>query len=115
MYILAHKPSHVLESFFIVAWAIWYNRNRTIHEGKCSQPSQVWQTARNTIEDFTDAAYTDLSTSRPLLSSCWSPPPPGVFKINADGASSDLEGISSIGVIIRDCKGETVAALCKPL
>ena len=71
--------------------------------------------ARNPIEDFTDAAYTDLSTSRPLLSSCWSPPPPGVFKINVDGASSDLEGISSIGVIIRDCKGETVAALCKPL
>ena len=71
--------------------------------------------ARNSIEDFSDAAYTDLSTSRLPLSCCWSPPPPGVFKINVDGASSDLEGISSIGVIIRDCKGETVAALCKLL
>ena len=39
MYILVHKPYHVLESFFTVAWAIWYNRNKTIHEGKCSFPS----------------------------------------------------------------------------
>ncbi|XP_075640622.1 uncharacterized protein LOC142612410 [Castanea sativa] len=45
----------------------------------------------------------------------WTPPPPGVFKINVDGASSDLEGISNIGVIIRDCKGGTIVALYKPL
>ena len=115
MYILAHKPSHVLEYFFTIAWAIWYNRNRTIHEGKCFSPSQVWQMARSSIEDFSDATHTTLSTSRPPISCCWLPPPPGVFKINVDGASSNLEGISSIGVIIRDCKGETVVALCKPL
>ena len=41
MFILAHKPSQDLELFFIVAWAIWYNRNRIIHEGKCSSPLQV--------------------------------------------------------------------------
>ena len=115
IYILAHKPSHVLEYFFTVAWAIWYNRNRSIHEGKCSSLSQVWQMARSSFEVSSDASTTDLSTPRPPLSCCWSPPPPGVFKINVDGASSDLKGISSIGVIIRDCKGETVAALYKPL
>ncbi|KAK7823725.1 hypothetical protein CFP56_035133 [Quercus suber] len=109
MFILAHKSSQDLELFFTVAWAIWYNRNRTIHEGMCSSPLQVWQMARSSIEDFSDAATTDLSTPRPTLSSCWSPPPPGVFKINVDGASSGLDGTSSIGVIIRDCKGETIA------
>ena len=71
--------------------------------------------ARSSIEDFSDATHTALSTSRPPISCCWSPPPPGVFKINVDGASSNLEGISSIRVIIGDCKGETVVALCKPL
>ena len=71
--------------------------------------------ARSSIEDFSDATHTALSTFRPPISCCWSPPPPGVFKINVDGASSNLEGISSIGVIIRDCKGETVVVLCKPL
>ena len=115
MFILAHKPSQDLELFFTVVWAIWYNRNRTIHEGKCSSPLQVWQMARSSTEDFSDAATIELSTPRPTLSSCWSPLPSGVFKINADGASSDLDGTSSIGVIIRNCKGETIAALCKPL
>lgn len=71
--------------------------------------------ARSSIEDFSDATTIDLSTPRPTLSCYRSPPPPGVFKINVDETSSDLEGTSSIGVIIRDCKGETIAALCKPL
>ncbi|XP_030958321.1 uncharacterized protein LOC115980180 [Quercus lobata] len=115
MYFLTHKSSHVLESFLTIVWTIWYNRNRTIHKDICSHPSQVWQMARNSIKDFTNVAYTNLPSSRPTLSSCWSPPPPGVFKINVDRASSELEGTSSIGVIIRDCKGDTVAALCKPL
>lgn len=76
---------------------------------------QVWQMARSSMEDFSDAATIAPFTPRPTLSSCWSPPPPGVFKINVDGASSNLDGTSSIGVIIRDCNGETIAALCKPL
>ena len=42
MFILAHKLSQDLELFFTAAWAIWYNRNRVIHEGKCSSPLQVW-------------------------------------------------------------------------
>ena len=71
--------------------------------------------ARSSIEDFSDTATIDLFAPRPTLSSCWSPPPPSVFKINVDGASSDLNGTSSIGVIIRDFNGETFAALCKPL
>ena len=42
-------------------------------------------------------------------------PPPDVLKINVDGSSSDLKDSSCIGVIIRDCKGQTVVAFCKPL
>ena len=71
--------------------------------------------ARSSIKDFSNAATIDFYAPRPTLASCWSPPPPGVFKINVDGASSALDGTSSIGVIIRDCNGETFAVLCKPL
>ncbi|KAK9984533.1 hypothetical protein SO802_034058 [Lithocarpus litseifolius] len=67
------------------------------------------------LEEFSAAAITDLSSPRPAPSSHWSPPPPGVLKINVDGASYDLDGTSSIGVIIKDCKGEAITALCKPL
>ncbi|KAL0004281.1 hypothetical protein SO802_011842 [Lithocarpus litseifolius] len=115
MFILTHKTSQDLELFFSVAWAIWYNRNRTIHEGLSASPTQIWQMASCSLEEFSAAAITDLSSPRPALSNHWSPPPPSVFKINVDGASSDLDGTSNIGVIIRDCKGEVIAALCKPL
>ena len=70
--------------------------------------------ARSSIDDFSIAATSDLATPRPTLSTCWSPPPYGVYKINVDGASSNLDGSSSIGVIIKDCKGDTIAVLCKP-
>ena len=114
MYILVHKPSHDLELFLTAAWAIWFNRNKVIHEDKCSSPSQVWQMAKNLIEEFNEAASTDLYTPRPSHLYIWSPPPPGIFKIKVDGSSSDLEESSSIGVIIKDCKGQTVAAFYKP-
>ena len=71
--------------------------------------------AKNLIKDFNDAASSDLCTPRPSQLHSWSRPPPGVFKINVDRSSSDLEESSSIGVIIRDCKGQTIAAFCKPL
>ena len=115
MHILVHKPSHDLELFLTVAWAIWFNRNKVNHEEKCSSPSQVWQMAKNLIEEFNEAESLDLFTPRPSQLYSWSPPPPGVFKINVDGSSSDLEELSSIGVIIRDSKGQTVVAFCKPL
>ena len=43
------------------------------------------------------------------------PRPSGVFKVNVDGASSDQDGSSSVGVVIRDSKGQIKAALCLPL
>ena len=115
MYILAHKPSHDLELFLTVALAIWFNRNKVTLDDKCSSPPQVWQMAKNSIKEFNDAATIDLFTPRPSHMYSWSPPPPDAFKINVDESSSDLEESSSIGVIIRDYKGQTVATFYKPL
>ena len=51
-------------------------------------------------------------------SSCevsWKKPQVGFFKINIDGATTDDGRWSSIGVIIRDFRGEAVTALCRVL
>ena len=45
----------------------------------------------------------------------WRKPPNGVFKINTDGAMVGVGVLSSIGVIIRDCRGQAAAALCRVL
>ena len=77
-------------------------------------PLQVWHMARNAVEDFACSASQDFGHVRPASSS-WTPPPLGVFKVNVDGASSDQEGSSSVGVVIRDSSGQVMAALCLPL
>ncbi|KAL0015868.1 hypothetical protein SO802_002937 [Lithocarpus litseifolius] len=75
---------------------------------------QVWNFAVSVLVDYKEAAkYCLLGPSSCEVS--WKKPPAGVFKINTDGATANDGRQSSIGVIIRDCRGETVAALCRVL
>ena len=57
------------------------------------------------IEDYNVAASADSCSPSPSHLLGWSPPPPGVFKINVDGSASEIEDSSSIGIIIKDCNG----------
>ena len=50
-----------------------------------------------------------------LLAEPCPPPPLGVFKVNVDGASSNQDGSSNVGVVIRDSNGQIMAALSLPL
>ncbi|KAK9986990.1 hypothetical protein SO802_031941 [Lithocarpus litseifolius] len=61
-----------------------------------------------------DAPTLDITQPRAPPSS-WTPPPLGVHKTDVDGASSESDSFSSVGVVIRDCWGLVVAAFCKPL
>ena len=45
----------------------------------------------------------------------WATPPPDVYKINVDGATARNGGSSTMGVVIRDCRGLVVAAACRVL
>ena len=56
----------------------------------------------------------DFSQPRPLPVK-WNPPRPGIFEVNVDAATSDHGGNSSIGIIVRDCTSQTIAANCKLL
>ena len=114
MFILSHHSQQVLEFFFGIAWAIWYNRNKVVHEDCYLSHQQVWQLAMSVVEDFNNVVAWDFSQPRALPVK-WTPPPPGIFKVNVDGATSDHGGNSSVGVIVRDYTGQTVAASYKIL
>ena len=43
----------------------------------------------------------------------WTAPPPGFYKINVDGATDGRRSLSSVGAVIRDCRGMVVAARSK--
>ncbi|XP_023907861.1 uncharacterized protein LOC112019574 [Quercus suber] len=83
--ILSKGSTHDLESFLITAWLLWLNR-----------------AISSTIPPKSQA-------------SSWTPPPPGYYKINVDGASSEDGRPSNIGVIIHDSNGRVMAAMCKLL
>ncbi|XP_075659080.1 uncharacterized protein LOC142628944 [Castanea sativa] len=103
-----------LETFFVTSWAIWYNRNQKVFENACLSPDQVWYSA-NTIRSNYKEADALCSHSQSYEASKWEAPPTGVYKVNVDGATSG-DGRSFVaGVVIRNSKGESIAALCKPL
>ena len=112
-FIAKGSPSD-LELFFAVAWSIWWNHNQAIHEDSGSPPLQVWDMACKVLAKYKAAYSLPFSAQAPPVS-IWKAPPIGFFKVNTDAAASDDERNSCIGVVIRSCKGETLAAACKVL
>ena len=113
MQFLNIRAANELETFFVTSWAIWYNWNQKIFEDACHSPDQVWFSA-NTIRSYYIEATALCSHSQSDEASRWEAPPTGVYKVNVDGAASG-GGRSSGVVVIRNNKGEPIAALCKPL
>ncbi|KAK9986499.1 hypothetical protein SO802_031450 [Lithocarpus litseifolius] len=112
--IIAKGSPNDLELFFAVAWSIWWNRNQAIHENSGSPPLQAWDMASKIMAEFKAAcSYPILPQAPPL--SIWKAPPLGFFKVNTDATASNDERNSCIGVVIRGCKGEILAASSKVL
>ena len=41
-----------LETLFVTAWYIWFNRNEVVHESFSTPPSQIWDSAMRLANDF---------------------------------------------------------------
>ncbi|XP_030964757.1 uncharacterized protein LOC115986030 [Quercus lobata] len=103
-----------MELLIVVAWAIWCSRNLRVFEMVCQGADQVWNHAISMLFDFREAVkFCGLG---PLACEVrWKKPQVGVFKINTDGATEVDGRWSSIGVVIRDSRGEVAATLCRVL
>ena len=66
------------------------------------------------MDDFKRAVVDDLPLARAPHPG-WVTPPKGVYKINVDRATSNDGRNFGIGVIIRNDRGQQIAALCKIL
>ncbi|XP_065623699.1 uncharacterized protein LOC136065014 [Quercus suber] len=111
--LLSKGSTRDLESFLITAWLIWLNRNQIVHDSYSSLPHQIWGSAIRLAADYKGAISSTITPKS--QASSWTPPPPGYYKINVDGASSEDGRPSSIGVIIHDSNGRVMAAMCKLL
>ena len=64
IYILSYATLQDLELFFSIAWVIWFNRNRLVHEGNGLPSIQVWHLAKSSIDDFACSTTWDFSQTR---------------------------------------------------
>ena len=112
--ILESGASHDLETMFVTAWLIWYNRNQVVHESQGLPSTQIWNFAQWIQSDYKEAVIINLLRQQPPEVG-WATPPPGVYKINVDGATFEDGRPSGVGAVIRDCRGIVVAASAKLL
>ena len=77
-------------------------------------PNHIWSYARKYILEFKSASIA-CSQHLARTEEKWTAPPPGAFKINVNGATSENERNSSVGVVIRDATGIVHVACCKYL
>ena len=85
-----------------------------MHEASSQYPDQIWCFAKKYILEFKSASIA-CSQGLARTKGKWIAPPPGFFKINVDGAISENERNSSVGVVIRDVAGNVHVACCKYL
>ena len=99
------------ELFFVQAWLIWNQRNTVIHGGSFKEPGWLNKRATEVLEEF-HKSHVQLSISTPTSPIIrWQPPPALVFKVNFDAAIFSELNCSSFDAIIRNDRGEVMAAM----
>ena len=102
------------ELFVITVWCLWNNRNTIRHEGRGKTVVEmVWMAAEYAKE--VRQSHQVQTRSSPPGKLSWSPPNPGWYKINADGAIFGDIGCSGMGVVIRNENGQLMDSICKKM
>ena len=97
-----------------LAWAMWGNRNEVRNGGKKKTGCELVQWTSRYLKEYYAALFRP-ATDREVKVARWAPPPPGRYKINVDGAVFKAQKAAGIGVLIRDCQGQVIAAMSKKI
>jgi ribonuclease HI len=93
------------------AWYIWWERRQLVHGEEVQTPQRSAMSIGALATNYWRAR------KKPIIRSVasWNCPPEGEVKVNVDAAYSFDEGRGSAGAIIRDYKGNFIAASTKNL
>ncbi|XP_030962053.1 uncharacterized protein LOC115983486 [Quercus lobata] len=92
---------------------LWKARNTVIHGGVFQHPSRLAQRAVDYLKEYTaaqDSLHVHILNYVPVQQT-WQPPPEMFFKLNFDDACFDEGAASGYGAMIRNEKGDVMAAL----
>ncbi|XP_030959402.1 uncharacterized protein LOC115981406 [Quercus lobata] len=98
-----------LELFGVVAWFSWSHRNRLRLNEKGLPSEKIFEVAKIYLSDYQAKCLTSRM-KQPKENTKWQPPVEGIYKTNYDGVVFTESGEAGIGVIVRDARGEALAA-----
>ena len=103
-----------LELFPVVVWFIWNHRNKLRLNEKGLASDRILQAAMAYLSEF-QVNIPKAVPKPPKGHVRWCPPTGERFKTNYDGAVFSESGEAGIRVVVRNAKGEVIAALAKKI
>ncbi|KAK8975405.1 hypothetical protein V6N11_057499 [Hibiscus sabdariffa] len=99
--------------FVLTIWALWFYRNRKLHENYNQSPKDLAGFVQGYLMDI-KASYElhDLQSGHPIAH--WQSPPVGTVKTNFDAGFNSSNKSSVSGIIIRDSEGLVLASSTYP-
>lgn len=105
-----------MELLIALCWAAWNARNLFIFEAKQVDPLITLVKAEAIIKSYTRfkiPSSNHWENEKETSQSNWCPPPRGFVKINVNAANNAERQVAGLGVVMRDCEGNFVAATVK--
>ena len=92
-------------------WLLWNQRNSVTHGGSIQEPSRLARRAVELLEEFKEAQQRLGVQTTIARNATWTTPPENCYKLNFDAAIFNNINSSGVGVVIRNERGEVMAAL----
>ncbi|CAB4286719.1 unnamed protein product [Prunus armeniaca] len=116
-YILTVLTDKELRHFGYICWNVWNGRNTQLFQGYKPNAFQSYQHMQEMAEEFYQANCTSSRSTQDGSNRVvnWERPPAQFVKINVDGTLKTYDSVRVLGVVIRDERGELIAAAAKPV
>ncbi|KAJ9554109.1 hypothetical protein OSB04_018154 [Centaurea solstitialis] len=115
---LHDHSGHDGDSFLMLLWSIWHRRNDIVWNDGPRDPSPVIRRAFCLLSEWrAKRSLTMISSGshdQPNTDS-WKPPRPDFLKCNVDATVPDNNSSAGFGAVIRNHKGEFIAAKATPI
>ena len=112
---LAFKDPSCIEVFANTVSLIWIIRNRAAFEDVGSSLEKIPDQAWTLVQEFNLLRLVHPKIPRTARSIRWKPPPPGMVKVNFDGAIFSTQSLAGLSVVVRDPAGLVLVALSQKI